>query len=86
MKFKVNICRYCYTTDQKKSRRKLKAVPVSQRIWTPRAIGPQSKSANRYGSPPPPRPYPLADVDPPSQIWAPYQTFLSSIVCIIFGN
>ena len=26
-----------------------------------------------------------ADLDPPSQIWTPYQTFLLSIVCIIFG-
>ena len=34
-----------------------------------------------------PRPYPLADMDPPSQIWTPlYQTFLLSIVCIVFGN
>ena len=33
-----------------------------------------------------PGPNPLADMDPPSQIWTPYQTFLSSILCIIFGN
>ena len=34
----------------------------------------------------PPGPYPVADVDPPSQTWIPYQTFLLSIVCIVFGN
>ena len=34
----------------------------------------------------PPGPYPVADVDPPSQTWTPYQTFLLSIVCIVFGN
>ena len=28
---------------------------------------------------------PTADLDPPSQIWTPYQTFLLSIVCIILG-
>ena len=33
-----------------------------------------------------PGPNPLADMDPPSQIWTPYQTFLLSILCIIFGN
>ena len=34
---------------------------------------PRSKSASRYGPP-------FADMDPP------YQTFLLSILCIIFGN
>ena len=34
----------------------------------------------------PPGQNPLADMDPPSQIWTPYQTFLLSITCIIFGN
>ena len=34
----------------------------------------------------PPSPNPLTDMDPPSQIWTPYQTFLLSILCIIFGN
>ena len=35
---------------------------------------------------PPPGPNSLADMDSPAQIWTPYQTFLLSIVCIIFGN
>ena len=49
--------------------------PVSQRIWTPRGFGlPRSKSASGYGPP-------LADLNPPS-----YQTFLLSILFIIFGN
>ena len=28
---------------------------------------------------------PAADLDPPSQIWTPYQTFLLIMVCIILG-
>ena len=35
---------------------------------------------------PPLGPNSLADMDSPAQIWTPYQTFLLSIVCIIFGN
>ena len=34
----------------------------------------------------PPGPNLLADMDPSSQIWTPFQTFLLSILCIIFGN
>ena len=34
----------------------------------------------------PPRPNPPVDMDPPSQIWTPYQTYLLSILYIIFGN
>ena len=47
--------------------------PVSQRIWTPRGFGPRSKSASAYGPS-------FTDLDPP------YQTFLLSILCIMFGN
>ena len=34
----------------------------------------------------PPGPNLQADMDPSSQIWTPFQTFLLSILCIIFGN
>ena len=33
-----------------------------------------------------PRPKSASGCGPPSQIWTPYQTFLLSIVCVIFGN
>ena len=49
------------------------------RIWTPCGFGPPADLD-------PPGPNPLADMDPPpSQIWTPYQNFLLSILCIIFG-
>ena len=46
---------------------------VSQRIWTPTDLSPRSKSADGYG-------LPLRRFEPP------YQTFLLSILYIMFGN
>ena len=50
-------------------------VPVSQQIWTPRGFGLS-------------RPYPLADMDPPSQIWTPSTklSFGASFVSYLVTN
>jgi len=63
----------------------LKALPVSQRIWTPPRIWtPRSRSASGFG---PPGPNPLADMDPLSRIWTPLKTsvLLSKFGKIVFG-
>ena len=60
-------------------------------VFQPRLLSwnPECRYHSRFEPPAdfrPPGPNPLADMDPPSQIWTPYQTFLLSIVCIIFDN